>query len=113
MDIRAAYDWSRVIDWLDSDITAYTIKHAIGFVIVWWLARRWLRASAAETAPALATTNLTSARAIASVMAPGCARARQIAAIGDADKGRRSDCPCATANANTVHADTQCVAWSA
>jgi len=43
MDIRTAYDWGRIIDWLDSDITAYTIKNAVAFVIVWWLARGWLR----------------------------------------------------------------------
>jgi len=45
MDIRTATNWGCITDWLDSDIIAYTIKNAIGFVIVWWLARGWFRAA--------------------------------------------------------------------
>jgi hypothetical protein len=49
MDIRAAYDWGRrLTEWLDSDITAYIIRNAIAFVILWWLSRGYFRAAAAE-----------------------------------------------------------------
>lgn len=55
MDIRAVYDSARrMTEWLDSDITTFTIRHAIAFAIVWWLSRGFFRAAqhqAQQTAP--------------------------------------------------------------
>jgi len=51
MDIRTAYDWGRVAEWFDSDVTAATIRNAIAFLIVWWLARGPLRPAPVDIAP--------------------------------------------------------------
>jgi len=94
MDIRAAYDWSRIMDWLDSDITTYTIKNAIGFVIVWWLARGWFRAAPADQA----LTDCRSSRTIPYKIRPCRARvlsgakASRIAACRPADPDRSRLC---------------------